>query len=316
MTELTKDVLTYQKLIRGEAESSGVSNQKLLFSIQNRSQIIIYEYPVRVKVLEEEEAVELLLIMIPRLKKMIEDFEYQGIAFETFLKRAVYEQVKFYKMKKKLDNRKYLYLTYPGDEIDYYMLAEPAYRYKSEKYLAVDNGETAPINWSSDTKASKTVKNLITKYPATKRRFCEFIVLNSHDLTPKQISFLADFMNMSEDKLADLVTKAHELSLKKFERSQEVAAIRNNHYLNCQFLSREISDSEINGIHPITLESLKKRYERLHALYIERCQEANARPNPVTHVVLSKLFKKPKGTIDSGMSAMKRTLKEIIDDEA
>lgn len=69
MTELTKDVLTYQKLIRGEAESSGVSNQKLLFSIQNRSQIIIYEYPVRVKVLEEEEAVELLLIMIPRLKK-------------------------------------------------------------------------------------------------------------------------------------------------------------------------------------------------------------------------------------------------------
>lgn len=66
--------------------------------------------------------------------------------------------------------------------------------------------------------------------------------------------------------------------------------------------------------HYSTIEAVKKRYRRSHSLFLERCKEARSRPNPVTHDALSKLFEKPKGTIDSGMSALKKALREIVDD--
>ncbi|HHU88288.1 MAG: hypothetical protein ACOXZ2_06850 [Sphaerochaetaceae bacterium] len=311
MSNLTKAVLLYQKLLKGEANHPKGSLEVLYHKIEMMCQIIIYQYPVKVKLLQEEEAVELLLILVPRLKTLITTFQYQGIDFEKFLTRTIYLQTIYYKQKRRRKERKFYYLTCPGDEMEYYMLAEPAFQYQIEKE-SIEN--KLPNNWSMETAASKHIKRLYNNYKAFANRFRQFIVLNGPHLSAQQIAFLAQYLEIDELELAQLISEAHELAGEKHNRSLHVQEVRNSHYLESQFLKREIDMFKSFDAHYSTIEAVKKRYRRSHSLFLERCKEARSRPNPVTHDALSKLFEKPKGTIDSGMSALKKALREIVDD--
>lgn len=311
MSNLTKAVLLYQKLLKDEATHKEESLEALYRKIEKMCQVIIYQYPVKVRLLQEEEAVELLLILNPRLRTLITTFQYQGIDFEKFLTRTIYLQTIYYKQKRRRKERKFYYLTCPGDEMEYYMLAEPAFQYQIEKESIE---KKFPDNWSMETAASKHIKKLYNNYKAFANRFRQFIVLNGPHLSAQQIAFLAQFLEIDELELAQLISKAHELTSDKLKRSLHVQEVRNTHYLESQFLKRELDMFKSFEAHYSTIEALKKRYRRSHSLFLERCKEARSRPNPITHDALSKLFEKPKGTIDSGMSALKKALKEIVDD--
>lgn len=311
MSNLTKAVLLYQKLLKSKSIQRRESLEELYRKIVMMCQIIIYEYPVKVKLLQEEEAVELLLLLTPRLKNLITSFEYIGIDFEKFLTRTIYLQTSYYKQKIRRKERKYYHLVCPGDEMEYYLLSEPSFEYETTRHFTEDN---SPPDWSMETAASKHVRLLIKNYKAFANRFKQFVVLNAPHLTAQQIAFLAQYMEMDELELAKLVSAAYDLSSEKHSRSIHVQEVRNTHYIESQFLKRELEMFESFNAHYSTINKIKKRYLRSHTLFLERCREVRSRPNPVTHQVLSEIFKKPKGTIDSGMSALKRALKEIVDD--
>ena len=311
MSNLTKAVLLYQELLKNRANREGESLENLYQRIVMMCQVIIYQYPVKIKLLQEEEAVELLLLLTPRLKKLITSFEYRGIDFEKFLTRTIYLQTLYYKQKQRRKERKFYHLIYPGDEMEYYLLSEPSFEYETTPHFIEDN---FPSDWSMETAASKHIRQLIKNYKAFANRFKQFIVLNAPHLTAQQIAFLAQYIGMDELELAELISAAHELANEKHNRSVHVQEVRNTHYIESQFLKRELEMFESFSAHHSTINKIRKRYLRSHTLFLERCKEVRSRPNPVTHEVLSKIFKKPKGTIDSGMSALKKALKEIVDD--
>ncbi|NLA91952.1 MAG: hypothetical protein GX842_00720 [Spirochaetales bacterium] len=311
MSNLTKAVLLYQELLKRKGGQPSKQLNALYHKIKTECQIIIYEYPVKVKLLQEEEAGELLLILTPRIKVLVTEFEYRGIAFENFLIRTIYLQTIYYKHKSRRQERKHLYFVCPGDEMDNYMLAEPTFQYMRSHPFTED---PSSFNWTMDTAAAKHIKKLLSHYKAFNNRFKQFVVLNGTHLTAEQIAFLAEYMEIDELELAKLITKAFNLSLEKHNRSLHVQEVRNTHYIESQFLKRELELFESFDTHHSTLEKIKKRCLRAHTLFLERCKEVRNRPNPITHEALAQIFKKPKGTIDSGMSALKKALKEIVDD--
>jgi hypothetical protein len=58
---------------------------------------------------------------------------------------------------------------------------------------------------------------------------------------------------------------------------------------------------------------MKSRYEREDKLFLERRQQMQNRARSITHEVVAELTKVPKGTVDSGISAIKRYLTNLID---
>lgn len=311
MSNLTQAVLLYQKLLKEDSNHVAETREDLYKNIVMTCQIIIYEYPVKVKLLQEEEAAELLLLLIPRLDNLITSFIYMGVDFEVFLTRTIFLQTSYYKQKIRQKERKYFCLYCPGDEMEYYLLSEPSFEYETTRYFVEEN---QPPDWSAETAISKHVKLLIEHYKAFANRFKQFVVLNAPHLTAQQIAFLAKFMEMDELDLAELVREAFELAKEKYDRTIHAQEVRNTHYVKSQFLRRELEVFEGLDAHYSTINKIKKRYLRSHTLFLERCNDVRNRPNPVTHQTLSKIFKKPKGTIDSGMSALKKALNEIVDD--
>lgn len=309
---LTQAVLQYQQLLEDTSKENETAQEALFLKLQSMCHVIIYTYPVKVRLLKEEEAAELLLYISPRIKTIIESFTYQGLTFEGYLRRISFLQAYHYIKKRDRAKRKYSYTTYPSEDMESLMFSEPAMQYQLTRNT-VDSVD-ASLNWSEESEASKKVKQKLKKSKTFRKRFLQLILLCSDHLTARHIAFLADYMEMDELKLAQLVTEAFAMTTKKREKDLHVQSVRNKHYLEYQFLKRELSILETFNADPIRIQRLQKRYERSRILFEQRCQEAQKRPNSVTHAALGKQLETPKGTIDSGINALKRLLKEIMDD--
>ncbi|MGI6467315.1 MAG: hypothetical protein ACOXZZ_06985 [Sphaerochaetaceae bacterium] len=293
-SQLTNEVLTYQKMAK-----STVKAKALYHYLCNCCRLIFYTYPVEVRLLDQEDALELLLSMEGRLEHLINDFEYRFIPFETYVKKVAYLQGQIFLKLKLKAKRKYSSVFRTLEELDENVVSD---------YDEVDR----PI-WDESNPITYKIKNEVKRSKTFRERLIQLVIKCSDDLSIQQLSFIANFLEIDELELAKMITKAHQLSEFKRIRTKNLLDVRNRHYTRTRFLKQEIGIMEAINADAILIERLKVSLQRSEENYEKACEAITKRPNSITHSTLSKVMELPKGTIDSGMFNLKKELAKLID---
>lgn len=310
-TDLTRKVLLYQQLLKSKDKRDQVRRNKLLRSLVNTCHIFFYTYPVKIRMLREEDAAELLIYVAPRIPTMIRTFRFERISFDLYLRKIAYLQTKCFLKRKKRNERRIWYEFSPINDIDDCFASEAPYPYE---VLEATKVEANPeLNWSTETRASELVRQKIKRSKIFRRRFIHLILLSCDALSAQHIAFLAEYLGMGEQELARLISGAHECSVDKRERTRHLAGIRNMHFCRKMFYHRELAMLESYHADPLFLDPLRRHYAYEDRYFKERCKEVQDRPNSITHRQLALLSGIPKGTVDSGLSTIRSFLDGIMD---
>lgn len=314
LTELTKQVLDYQRLLTSK-EMYDTSRRNVLYrTLCDACRLIFYTYPVKVKVLQEEDAIELMLSMENRLAHLIETFRYERISFELYVKKIAYMQAHVLKRNHGREHRRYNSMFRTIDELDEQRV--------SDQNVLYDGMFAHPIPslredfWSDDSAAYRQLKQKVQSNFHFRNRMLHIILLAADELSAEQVAFLARFMEMEELELADILVETHELSAHKRERTRLLTSIKNNHYHNRRFLRQELQMLEAIKADPMKIERIRRRLKREDHLFERSVQELRRRPNPVTHSVVARQVGIPKGTIDSGLHTIRLSIARIMDGSA
>jgi hypothetical protein len=310
MTEFTQMVLRYQKLATAPSMEHTKETSSLLQEIIGRSTLIIYRYPVHIHLLDEESAADLLLMIRPRLQHIIETFTYEGMPFENFIRRISYMQAKHLAKRKAREMRHHMCITLPSESFDLLAVGDHAVPYCASR----DDPFESACTWDSETKAGRLLKRKIASSKYFKRRFLQLVLLCSEELDAHKIKFLATFMGMDEHELAQKICIAYEKSRGKRERLEHLFMVKARHYLDKQFYARELEILKSYHADPVTVERVNLRYEREKRYFQQKTEQLCSRCHAVTHDVVGELTGVPKGTVDSGISALKKYLIELMDD--
>ncbi|MDD3941999.1 MAG: hypothetical protein PHR90_05935 [Sphaerochaetaceae bacterium] len=304
MSDLTMRVLAYQHL-----PPSDVKRRRLEFQrICDECRIIFYTYPVRIRVLKQEDASELLLLMENRLRKIIETFSFERISFENYLCRIAYLQAQSLLRRQAREGRRYRSLFRNLENVDGENVADQSPVYYP--HLLVGEQECA---WSEDSEASRILKQKIKHSKTFRNRFLLLVLLASEELNANQVTFLARYLDMNERTLARKLSELHDLSRRKRERTEFLASIRNRHFSTQQFLRQELVILEEYHADPLLMERVREKLEREERHLAACVAQMRKRPNPVSHSLLAKKSGVPKGTIDSGLHAMHKYVRQIMD---
>lgn len=305
-TELTRKVLAYQQLLTATCERDIKERNTLLAEIEEYCCLVIYHYPVRIHLLQEESAADLLLSIKPRLQRIIDRFVFETVSFESFIHRVAYLHATVFIKRLGKKRRKYLCHPLPNDKFDALTVADSALQYGKSTQDREDD-------WQVDSKACIQIKHRLEKSASFQRRFMQLVLLSSEHLDAGHVEFLATFMGVDELDLAELISCVHERSLKKRKRSEHIAYVRDHHFLEQIFCQRELHMLTTYHANPSLIEKVRSQYAREQKLFMERNREAMDRSGSVTHGVVAEMTSVPKGTVDSGVSALKRYLTRIID---
>ena len=310
-TDLTRKVLLYQQLLKSKDKRDQEEGKKLFRSLVNTCHIFFYTYPVKIRMVKEEDAAELLIYIASLIPSMIKTFRYERISFDLYLKKIAYLQAKCFIKRKKRNDRKIWYEFTPTNDIDDCIASDSTYPY--ELVDATRVGTTSGLNWSTETKASELVRKKINRSEIFRRRFIHLILLCCDALDARHIAFLAEYLGMGEQELAMLVSKTHECSVDKRERTRHLVSIRNSHFCRKMFFERELAMMESFNADPLFLEPVRRSLAYEEYYFRERCKEVQDRPNSITHRQLALLSGIPKGTVDSGLSTIRNFLDGIMD---
>lgn len=317
-TQLTEDVLTYQRLLDAADESLKQKKESLYRHIVQECSLIIYRYPVRVRLLKEEEASELLISVFPRLPRIIATFSYTGIAFENYMRKVAYMQANSFLQRKRMKERHIVCDAHDPEELERLVCSSSPSCFPDSVREAITSDITVELetdfDWTDESPVALNIKGRMEKSDRFRRRILQLILLCSECLTASHISFLAKFLAIDETALATLVTQAMELSRQRHQITIHMQQIRDYHYSEKQFLERELQMLKSFNADPLYMERVEKRLTKELQFFSDRCKEAQNRPLAVTHAIVAKLTKVPKGTVDSGMQALRKYIEHIVDD--
>jgi hypothetical protein len=304
-SELTNLVLRYQKLHTSSNERDQKVAARLFRIIEDRFLLIIYQYPVRTRVIDEELASELLISMKARVPTIILTFTYTGMSFENYIRRIAYMQAQSFAKRLKRKKAHDICYSIPSEAFDTIRIADEAPQYHTDV--------PAECSWSENSPFGKKLQERMKKYPSFKRKFLQLVLLCADCLRSEHITFLAHFLDIDEMHLAQLLKRARELSLERRRRIAHIKEVRDRHFYDALYYQREFTMLQQRGASDRVIDKSRLRWERELMLFYERREEVLQRSNPITHEVVGKLTQVPKGTVDSGLNAIRQYLKEIMD---
>jgi hypothetical protein len=319
-SELTSKVLKYQSLNKEKDKQKVKIIKKLEAEIIHESYLIIYRYPVSIKLIPEEDASDFLLKIVNRIPRIISEFYYANISFESYLHKIVFWQASTYLQRKNNKERRYACDVKPNEDI--------------EQSLASDNCGYTPYNdnpWYGcanpppefipdvdtdllEDQPYNKIQTLIQKSHKFRFRFLQLVLLCSDSLDAAQIAFLADFLAMEEKELADMISSAIEKGYRRLQITKETRAVRDAHFFEKLFLERELNMLRNFNADPYFVEKIEKKLNRENYYFQERREEARSRPGSVSHSMVAQVLNIPKGTIDSGMHALRKIVNKMVDD--
>jgi hypothetical protein len=304
-SELTNMVLRYQKIYQSPVQRDKKTAERLFRVIEKRICLIIYQYPVRTRVIDEELASALLLSMKPRIPTIVTTFTYSEMSFENFIRRVAYMQAQVFAKRVKYKKAREICMSIPSENFDNGQIADATLPYFSD--ISDD------CMWSATQPCCKKIQERINKSPSFKRKFLQLVLLCADCLRSDHITFLAQFLHLDEMQLAQLLKRARELSEERRHRVAHIKEVRDHHFYDALFYQREITLLQRSGASDEVINKSRLRWEREMMLFHERRDEVAQRSNPITHEVVGKLTEVPKGTVDSGLNSIKQYLKEIMD---
>ncbi len=303
----TKKVLQFQK----EPHSETLKDE-----LTSYCQLVIYTYPVTIKIIPPEDAADLLLYVSPRIETILRTFRYTNVPFESYMKKLAYLQAHSYNKMKRREARRFICDYMKHEDIEFFVNnqrteAEPMMR---NYHLYTNYLDKEDFMWSSETPVSLELKKKMKISAPTKKRLLHLILLNSEHLCATQITFLADFLDMKEIDLATMITQALELSDKRVTMHEDNKRIRDNHFFEKGFLEREKEYLVSIDAHPYYIERIDQKLEKEKNYFYKARDRMKKRPTTVTHSSVGKVTNVPKGTVDSGLQALYKYLYPLVDE--
>lgn len=271
-------------------------------------EITIYTYPVRIHLLEKEEAAELLISVYPRIENLLLTFTDQGIPFEIYMRRISYLQAVSFQKSARKERRRFVCDTISLDDIEF--LSHNLQQGNSIRDISDE------LTWEADTPLAVELREKVREPGPYRTRVLHLILLCGEYLSAPHISFLAQYLGMDELVLARMVTEAMRLSEKRILISERKKRIRDSHFSEKQYLEREYAF--LNGVDAPSMsvrETERRLRTRTHYWKTLRDQVAR-RPSNITHAVAGIVTGTPKGTVDSGLQSLYRYLNKRVDDIA
>jgi hypothetical protein len=310
ITDFTNQVLTFQRLHHSAHLEERRAAKRLFRVLEKKSLIILYEYPVKTNMIDEELAGDVLLSIQNRVPKILLNFTYRGVSFENFLKRVSYMQTRMFCGRRKHALRKDLALSLSPDALEELIVSEDAPDHTQLTFYRTYQTESS---WSLKTEPCRKLKEQMKRSNTLRKRFLQLVIHCADSLTAHQISFLASFLEIDELELAELMRRAREMAIIRRGRLEHLRRIRNLHYFDVLINQQEYIYNRQITRDPEILSEYRIRYERSLKQFRNRSREIQQKTNPITHEILGNLTGVPKGTVDSGMHALKRYLREIVD---
>lgn len=310
-TELTELVLTYQRLLASNRPKDTSRRIELYTRLCDACRIIFYTYPVKVHVLQEEDAVELMLSMEGRLRHIIEHFIYEHLPFEHYVRKIAYLQAHVLLKRRVREECRYQSVFSTIDEIneDHVSAQDVLYGGNHTTMDPFDDGEA----WHEDSLWYAQLRDHLRSSATLRNRMLQLILLSADDLNADQVAFLARFMEMDERTLAHLLTQTHELSEHKRERTRQMITVRNSHFSAKQCFKQELLALREVHADPIVIERTERRLRRAQYHFERSVEELRHRPNAVTHSTIARQVGIPKGTVDSGLHMIRRFIATLMD---
>lgn len=318
---LTVEVLSCQKLFASSDAQSQTDARLLLDKISHQVWLIAYYYPVLVKVLDEEDAAEFVIGFRNRIPTIIKEFRYEFLTFESYIKKVVFWQSNSFIQRKR--KREKYFSCDPNDPETIQRILTVSehnggsfYRQTNWDALLVNEEEyyyDEGKQWNLQHPICKELKERMKKSKTLRNRLLQLVLLCADKLSTWQIECLALFLSMNEKKLAHLIAQAIEKGYRRVEINDEIRGVRDFHFHD--FLKKQLELESLVSTHsdPYVISMAQQRYERSKKLFKQRCLESRQRPRVVTHAVIAALMQTPKGTVDSGLQSLKKTLREVID---
>ena len=302
MSPITEKVLTFQQ---------EPHNQKLKEELLSYCQLVIYTYPATIKVINTEDAAELLLYVNPRLETLLLNYSYTGIPFENYIKKVSYLQAHSFLKIKRHEHRRYLCESVSDEDMEYFLYS------RSSLPIDYSHGDWASNEeflWSENTPLSQRVKEKMKNSSSFKRRILHLVLLCSDLLNSTQISFLSDFLEIEEKELAQMISEALSLSEKRIALKEKSKNIRDNHYFEKEFLERERRFLVSVDAHPYYISKVENKAAKEKRYFNQINSTLKRRPTTVTHATAGKITGVPKGTVDSGLQSLYLYLHKYMDD--
>ncbi len=291
-------------------------SQELKDELISYCQTIIYTYPSTIKIIEPEQAAELLLYVSPRIETLLLTFNYTGIPFENYIKKIAYLQAHSYNKMKRKEARRFVCDQMTHEDIEYFIYTQKINTGSIMKphLTYADSIEQEDFMWSSETPVSLELKQKLETSAPLKKRLLHLILLCSDRLTSSHISFLASYLNMEEIELAKMVTKAIELSDRRITLKENNKRISDNHFFEKEFLEREKEFLVSIDAHPYYIEKINQKLEKEKDYFYKARVKMKVKPTLVTHSSAGKVTSVPKGTVDSGLQSLFTYLHPLVDE--
>ncbi|MBN2655904.1 MAG: hypothetical protein JXR86_02515 [Spirochaetales bacterium] len=261
MESITEAVLRYQDT--GEGYDSLVE----------RISLIIYNYPDRIASLSEEDKCDFYLSFFTRIKGLINNFSYQGRAFEALLIQTLkWHSISYLARQKK---EKHLFAMEIREE-----------EIRLKDFLRTESGDRGTGRME-----------IKLKNDASRKRLLFLVLMDTQNISDSEME---RFSVISGYDLNWLLEKKDRINCMLHERSGRLSDLRekrNNYFSKMQYfqilLSEEINPDKIRILKG-KISSLKKRLE-------DTRKEIAKVPVRPTHSEIAELLGIPKGTVDSGL---------------
>lgn len=303
----TQKVLQFQK----EPHSQILRDELISYC-----QITIYTYPVSIKIIEPEQAADLLLYVSPRIETLLKTFTYTGIPFESYMKKIAYLQAQSFNKMKRKETRRFVCDQMTHEDIEYFIYSQKidTGSIMRPHVTYTDFIGQEDLMWSSETPVSLHLKTKLHTSAPFKKRLLHLILLCSDHLTSSHITFLANYLGMKEIKLAKMVTQAIELSDRRITLHEDNMRIRDNHFFEKEFLEREKDYLVSIDAHPYYIDRIDQKLEKERHFFYKARVKIKTKPTTVTHLSVGKVTNVPKGTVDSGLQSLFKYLHPLVDE--
>lgn len=320
LTPLTKKVLEYQIGLMQENKSLDPGFEALKWEVIQASYLIIYTYPVAIRALPEEDAAGFLLKLETRVPKLLKDFFFEHISYESYLKKIIFWQTNTFLHRKRNLERHYVCALNEPQEIERYFGSNAAldsfYQEDTwDSYVSQDEFVYCPSDtWNTDRTISLRLKERMDKSRKLRSRILQLVLLCSDSLNAQQIMCIASFLSMDERELAQLISTAIDKGYRRLKITEQVRTTRDFHFYEKLFLERELMYLTAHNADSVYIERTNRRLKKERVHCQNRQEESRNRPGVVTHATVAQMLSLPKGTIDSGMQALRKIVMELVEE--
>ncbi len=290
---LTKLVLSYQQ--------GQTTKDELLHHMYS----IAYSYPLKKRLLQEEEAADFLIFFLPTIEGMIKNFSYEGKPFEHYLHCSIRNKIRSYKSTQ--------YKKTAKEIMSIYAIREEHVVEDFQDYVCESHSPAYQIRQNEDKKHQILIKENHSRQSMSvdHARLLYLLLICYRNIPTGQMEAIGELYLSYDIDFHALVHRLDETCSKQLASIERLQNRKSRLFSEIILLETQIMH-EPDPEFKVALENkLSIRQSQLQQL-LKRLNGRSPRPS---HRQIAELLKVPKGSVDSGVYYLKKNLKLLLDDE-